>query len=92
MPQKLTQTQIASIAELVFRGRKIEAIKLHREMTAMGLKESKEAVEELERSLRASSPDKFVAGPQGKGCMGLIVFGLILCGFVLPWMATRFFD
>ncbi|AKC81561.1 hypothetical protein IMCC26134_00015 [Verrucomicrobia bacterium IMCC26134] len=91
MPRSLTETQIASLSEPVFRGRKIEAIKLHRELTGMGLKESREAVEELELSLRASSPDKFVAGPQGKGCMGVIVFGLMCCALATPWLASRFF-
>jgi hypothetical protein len=33
-------------------GRKIEAIKLYREATGLGLKEAKDAVEDMERSLR----------------------------------------
>ena len=36
---------------LIFRGRKIEAIKLHREHTGLGLKEAKDAVEALEATL-----------------------------------------
>ena len=89
MSPKLTQAQIDRIAGIVFRGSKIEAIKLHRELTGMGLKESKDAVEELERSLRSSSPEKFVAGPQGKGCMGLVVFGLICGGLATDWLVSR---
>lgn len=39
------------IVELLRSGRKIEAIKLHRERTGLGLREAKEAVEALERQL-----------------------------------------
>ena len=39
----------AEIAELLKAGRKIEAIKLHRERTGAGLAEAKRYVEELER-------------------------------------------
>ncbi len=40
------------ILDLIRRGRKIEAIKRMREMTAMSLAESKDAVEAIERTLR----------------------------------------
>lgn len=59
---------LAAIREAVFAGRKIEAIKLHREATGSGLAESKEAVEALERELRATHPDRFGARPRGGGC------------------------
>lgn len=42
----------AAILELIRRGRKIEAIKRMRELTGMGLAESKDAVEAIERTLR----------------------------------------
>ncbi len=35
------------VRELALQGRKIEAIKLHREQTGLGLKESKDAVERI---------------------------------------------
>jgi ribosomal protein L7/L12 len=41
-----------AIEGLIREGRKIEAIKLWREATGLGLKEAKEAVEALERRLR----------------------------------------
>lgn len=46
------------IAELIREGRKIEAIKLLRETTGVGLKEAKEEVDRLSRGLsrEASSP------------------------------------
>jgi len=37
----------ASVEELIAAGRKIEAIKLHRAQTGVGLKEAKHAVEEM---------------------------------------------
>jgi len=42
----------ASVEDLITRGRKIEAIKQYREHHPVGLKEAKEAVEEIERRLR----------------------------------------
>ncbi len=87
MSHSISDEQIATLSACIFNGRKIEAIKLYREMTGHGLKEAKDAVDELERSLRASSPDKFVAGAQGKGCLGVLVAGL-LCGsgLVTYWL------
>lgn len=55
--------------ELIFAGRKIEAIKLYHEISGLGLKESKEAVEALESTLRKDSPEKFSSAPHGKGCL-----------------------
>lgn len=40
----------AEIEALLRQGRKIQAIKLYRELTGEGLKESKEAVEAMERA------------------------------------------
>ncbi len=56
-------------------GRKIEAIKLLREETGMGLKEAKHAVEDLQRSMGIESNASTVGGS---------VAGLVkLVGFVL---------
>ncbi|HSH96054.1 MAG TPA: ribosomal protein L7/L12 [Roseimicrobium sp.] len=88
MNPSVSDEQVATLSECIFQGRKIEAIKLYRGMTGLGLKEAKDAVEELEKSLRASAPDKFAAGAQGKGCLGVIVVG-VLCtaGLVTYWAA-----
>lgn len=40
------------LIDLIQCGRKIEAIKLYREHTGVGLKEAKDAVEDLERKYR----------------------------------------
>lgn len=41
--------RLAEVAELVRNGEKIEAIKLYRQITGLGLKESKDAVEQYQR-------------------------------------------
>jgi ribosomal protein L7/L12 len=43
---------MGEIQDLLRRGRKIDAIKVYRERTGLGLKEAKDAVEEIERGLR----------------------------------------
>ncbi len=87
MSNRVTDEQVATLSACIFQGRKIEAIKLYRGMTGLGLKEAKDAVEELEKSLRASSPDKFTAAPQGKGCLGIIVVGFACTGLLTYWLA-----
>jgi ribosomal protein L7/L12 len=73
----LSDEMIQQIQTAIFAGRKIEAIKLHRTATGMGLKESKDFVEALEVELRSISPTKFA--PQRKGCSTvlLLVFALL---------------
>lgn len=64
------------VLSLLEQGRKIEAIKIYREHSGKGLKESKEAVEALavERGI-----------PSGSGCFGGILLGLlILAGLGFP--------
>ena len=47
--------QKGSVQELILRGQKIQAIKLYREISGVGLKEAKEAVDQMHVSLRAGS-------------------------------------
>src|SRR5688500_6474996 len=58
----LTPDQEAQVLEVARGGNKIEAIKLHRELTGAGLEESKDAVE----ALLAGTP---VARPAARGSM-----------------------
>ena len=67
----------------IFGGRKIEAIKLYREATDTGLKEAKDAVEEIEKDLRQREPNKF-AKPAGKsGCMSVVAVVALLVSAAL---------
>jgi hypothetical protein len=71
MSTPLSDEQLSAIKDALFQGRKIEAIKLYREATHVGLAEAKNAVEKLE--LRKVSPGKFSTTPSGKGCLGVLV-------------------
>jgi ribosomal protein L7/L12 len=81
--------KITALRELMFSGRKIEAIKLYREISGLGLKESKEAVEALEASLRKESPEKFSSASRGKGCLGASAVICLCTGAVVYWMSRR---
>jgi peptide-methionine (R)-S-oxide reductase len=69
---------LAPVAEALFRGNKIEAIKHYRETHGVGLKEAKDAVEQLEAGLRKQSPERFRAPASRAGCFGLLA--LIVLG------------
>ncbi len=64
------------IAEQLYAGRKIQAIKLYRDRTGQGLKESKEFIESLEAELRTREPNRFVKA-QGKGCAAVLALLLV---------------
>lgn len=73
----------AAICDHLFEGRKIAAIKLYREATGEGLKESKDFVDALEARLREESPEKFT-GPErievsGTSCV-VVLAALITLG------------
>lgn len=72
MKPSIPPEKIQKIAAALYSGNKIEAIKLYREETDEGLKDSKDAIDEFERQLREASPGKFTA-PARKGCMLLFV-------------------
>ncbi len=70
MSEPNPEGQAEAIKQALFRGEKIEAIKLYREQTKLGLAESKVAMEALEAELRKTQPESFAkpATPAGKGC------------------------
>jgi ribosomal protein L7/L12 len=72
----ISEDKLAAVKQLLFQGRKIEAIKLHRESTGAGLAESKTAVDALEKELREKSPENFAPTTDRRGCLGLVV---LLC-------------
>ena len=83
MKNPIPEDRLSAIKQLLFQGRKIEAIKLHRNCTGAGLAESKDAVDELEKELREKSPENFAPTTERRGCLGLVVFlsafGALLC-------------
>lgn len=72
----------AEIVALLQGGKKIEAIKLYRQRTGVGLKEAKDAVEAL-------AADRRIVVPSGSGCLGAalllacVPLGAIVLGAVL---------
>ncbi len=93
MPTPLTDAQLNAISDALRGGNKIEAIKLHREATGLGLKEAKDEIEVIEAGLREKFPDQFPAankaGGQGKGCLGAVVFLLATGVGAAIWWSTR---
>ncbi len=78
------EAQAQRIKEALFAGNKIEAIKLYRQQTNVGLAEAKAAVEKLEVELRASSPESFQQRQPGKGCLALVL-ATVGIAVVLSW-------
>ncbi|MDR1283480.1 MAG: hypothetical protein LBK99_22065 [Opitutaceae bacterium] len=102
-PANLTPEQTAQLAALIQRGDKIGAVKQCRAFAGLGLKEARDAVEELEAKLRAESPEKFAAlpssqeqsqpGPRQKrsGCLGssAVLLAVVIGG--LGWVCFTIF-
>lgn len=78
MPEP-TEDQWREIQQSIFAGRAIQAIKLYREATGEGLKESKDAIDAYTARLRQERPEHFSADAK-KGCMGMI---LMFCGIAV---------
>lgn len=85
----LSDAQLNAIADALRAGQKIEAIKLHRTATGLGLKESKDEIEAIEADLRAKFPDQFPARAQGKGCLGLVAVLLVTGASAASWWLVR---
>ena len=75
----LTDETRDQINEAIFAGRKIEAIKLYREATGQGLKESKDFIDEVTARLREEHPDKVPASTSGCAAVLMLVVALA-CG------------
>ncbi len=79
MEQPLSDEQWAQIKAALNGGRKIEAIKLYREATGVGLKEAKDAIDALDAEMRkngASTPASVSSSPSKTGCVTLFVLGV----------------
>ncbi len=85
MDSNPSQDELTPIENAILAGRKIEAIKLYREMTQASLADAKSAVDDTEARLRAESPEHFakLAGKSGctvtiGGCIGIVVSAWML--------------
>lgn len=81
----LPASKTNGVREALRSGNKIEAIKIYREATGLGLKESKDAVEilEVEMGLRSPAPPPGVRSSAGSFLVMLLLILLLLAGIVL---------
>ena len=77
---QLSEDQLNEISDAIVARNKIHAIKIYREATGAGLKEAKEAIEEMASSLVDEEPKLLAKKPSG--CASLLIFGLI-AGYVV---------
>lgn len=75
----------AGVNEALAAGNKIEAIKLYREATRVGLKEAKDAVEAVERQ-RLGLPGN---APLKNGCMGALLICAVPAATALAFCLAR---
>jgi len=69
------------ITKAIFAGHKIEAIRIYREATAQGLKESKDFIEALTTELREQHPDKVPESKSGCGPAVVLFVGFLGAAF-----------
>ncbi len=72
----------SEVIQAIKQGRKIEAIKLLRELTGRGLKDSKEWIDEYERQ----HPGSIQPMRRGDGNMGISIIALL----IFAWLLYRF--
>lgn len=81
----LDDNTVDQIKATLYSGQRIAALKLHRKATGLGLVESHEFIDQLDRQLRAAEPDKFVAQPQKPGCFSALLPILFIGAVVYSW-------
>jgi Ribosomal protein L7/L12 C-terminal domain len=89
MPRPISDEAMNALTDALLHGRKIEAIKIYREFTGLGLKESKDEIEAIEAGLREKFPDKFPAASKGKGCSGIAVVFVVVVAVAVYWFLQR---
>ena len=64
-----TPQQLEQVRREVLAGNKIQAIKLYREMSHVSLFDAKQAIDQLDLQLRASTPESFAAPPSAESAV-----------------------
>ncbi len=82
MKSNISEDKLKEVHDFLFYGKKIQAIKVYKEATGLGLKDSKTAVETIEKKLRDERPEEFKVSPDSAGCslVLLILFAPLLLG------------
>ena len=76
-PRQYLEDVPTELQDLLYKGLKIEAIKLARQKTDLGLKEAKDKVEAVEAQMRARFPGA-LPEPRTLGCgTALLVLGIV---------------
>lgn len=65
------------VQDLLYDGKKIEAIKLTKEELGLDLKDAKERVEKISATMEEQFPGVL---PKAQGCAGMVLLGLSLLG------------
>jgi ribosomal protein L7/L12 len=89
MAEQLSKEQVEAVANALASGRKIEAIKIYREATGLGLKEAKDFIDVLTPKLIEQDPEKYNAlkSTQGVGCASIVI--AVLCFGALTNMLIK---
>lgn len=87
MPNDLSDDQRQAIEAELFAGRSIQAIKLYRAATGVGLAEAKDAVDAMKASLLQDDPTRFKA-KGGSGCASVLLLAGSMAG-LFAWLGVR---
>jgi hypothetical protein len=92
MSEPLSQEEVDRIADALAAGRKIEAIKIYREVTGQGLKQAKDFIDALIPKLREQDPERFAGLSTGPkvGCGSAVLVCLAIGSVavtVAAWVA-----
>jgi hypothetical protein len=85
MADELTPEQRQAFADALYAGRKVEAIKQLRELSGLGLKESKDIIDRLEKDLRAQHPERFTKPKNG--CSVAVLLAAAMVGVL--WLILK---
>ncbi len=80
----LPADKLNEINQCLLSGNKIAAIKIYRSACHTELKDSKEAVDRLERELRMAYPEKF---SEKSGCVSVLIAMVFLADLAFYWIA-----
>lgn len=73
----MPEDEAKKMTDLIFAGQKIQAIKMYKEATGLGLKESKDFIDDLEKQLRQECPENFAHAAK-TGCSVVLAAGALL--------------
>lgn len=90
MNNNIPDSTLEEIQKCLFEQSKIQAIKIYKEATGEGLKESKEAVERLDAELKSKFPERYTVGPKAAGCMSVLALIALPAVLIIGYAALEF--